>query len=304
MTTVVVPAFNASGAPLTGLSPSWYCIFDAALEVAYTPAPAIGEIGTSGVYKFAQPEGIDITGIIDLGASATPRYMAYGADNYVTFVAWDVTPTPLAGLTVVWNVCVDVEGNAFTPQPIRVELGLGMYKIERHTGRAVGILDTVTGVPRYIAYDSEDARAIAIPVTPDSPIALTAISDQVVSSDLAGDLELGTNGELVLSETTGDLVLVTGMKGIGQACQLAILSFEGEWFADLESGVPWYQDILGQKREEAKVRTAMREALLSVDGVTKIERLELSWEGTSRTLSVDWEVTAVSGQLVSGATTL
>ncbi len=304
MATIVTPAYDSAGTPLTGLTPSWYCIFNAVTEVAYTPAPAISPVG-GGLYKFNQPTGVDLTGIIDLGGTASPRYMVVTAERSVTFAAFDSAPTPLPLLTVVWSSIFDVEGNAYTPQPTIIELGLGMYKIDSHIGRAAGFLDLTSAAnPQYAAYDSDDAPAIVVAVTPDEPIALTALSERVVESDLAGDLELGPNNELVLSATDGDLVLVTGMKGIGQACKLAILAFKGEWFADLDEGVPWYDEILGQKREEARTRTAMRDALLGVDGVVKIEKLQLDWDGPTRTLSVAWEVTAVSGQTVSGSTTL
>ncbi len=300
MATVVIPAYDTSGAPLTGLTPSWHALFNAETESPYTPQPAFAEIG-GGLYKFNQPTGIDITGIIDFGATASPRYMVLTAERFVTFAAFDATTTPLAGLTIVWDVIEDVEGNAFTPQPTRIPLGLGVYKIASHSGRAVGVLDmTAAATPRYAFYDSDEAEAVAEAVTPDGPVELSSLA--VGESDLPIDLQIGINDELVVSG--GDMVLTTGTAAIAQRCHLALAAFTNEWFRNLESGVPWYEDILGQKRDDEQIRVVIRNTLLSVDGVLNVTKLQISWDGATRDLGIQWEILTDAGQSASGTTTV
>ena len=100
----------------------------------------------------------------------------------------------------------------------------------------------------------------------------------------------------------GDLVFTKGVDATAQQCQLALLSFRGEWFADLESGVPWYEDILGQKFDEARVRSVIRDALLAVDTVSSVEDLEILFDGSTREVTIVWTVLSTAGQVVAGET--
>ena len=303
MARVIIPAFDFSGAPLTGLSLTWEAVFNAATEVAHLPEPGITEIGTTGLYFFDQQEGVDLTGIVDLGATALPRYMVYSADHSTTFAAFDASAVPLAGLSVTWDRLKDIEGNDFTPQPIIVELGLGMYKIARHAGRAIGYLDlTSAATPRYVAFDSEDVRAIADPVTPDDAPALVGLGSSVVESVLPVDLQLGDNNELVLSG--GDLTLSSGVAATEQQCHLALLAFQGEWFADLKSGVPWYQSILGEKFNRDLAVVTFRNALLDVDTVDTVENLTVEFDNSLRILDVKWTVISTLGEAIESTTSL
>src|SRR3990167_2077070 len=70
-------AWNSSGAPLTGLTPTWNAIQDVDAAAAYTPQPAIAELGTTGIYRTTQILSHHVSGVIDFGATAYPRYTHY-----------------------------------------------------------------------------------------------------------------------------------------------------------------------------------------------------------------------------------
>lgn len=97
---------------------------------------------------------------------------------------------------------------------------------------------------------------------------------------------------------TDDLQWVTGTTAIVQVCKIVLSMIEGEWFADLEEGVPYLERdtvpasraLLGQKFTPEKVRAAMRPELLSVPGVTNINYLNPSFDRKTRTLTVSFEV--------------
>ncbi len=122
----------------------------------------------------------------------------------------------------------------------------------------------------------------------------------VVQEILPIDIALGTDDELLFVE--GDLVFTTGVGATAQQCQLALLSFRGEWFANLESGTPWYEDVLGQKFVETRVRGMVRDALLAVDTVASIEDLEILFDGSTREVTISWTVLSTAGQAVAGET--
>lgn len=106
------------------------------------------------------------------------------------------------------------------------------------------------------------------------------------------DLLLDTDGDLVL---TSGLEFSTGINAVAQGIRIRIQTFKGEWFLDLDHGVPYYQDLLGQKFNEIKARAAFREAILSAPGVDELTELEVSFDAQNRELTVSWEVTTSFG---------
>lgn len=107
------------------------------------------------------------------------------------------------------------------------------------------------------------------------------------------DLKLDTTGDLALVD--GDLVFISGVDAVAQLVKIVIQMFQGEWFLDIEAGVPWFQDILGQKYDQPRIRAAIRGAILSVSEVTSILSLETSFTSSTRALSVSFSVRTTFG---------
>ncbi len=108
------------------------------------------------------------------------------------------------------------------------------------------------------------------------------------------DLLLDNTGDLVIGT---DLSWATGITAISQLCRIAMLQFTEEWFLNLDVGIPWLTQILGQKPQVA-IKAAelyVREALLAVTGVSSVYRLEVSFTSAVRTLQIKWQVTTAFG---------
>jgi hypothetical protein len=115
------------------------------------------------------------------------------------------------------------------------------------------------------------------------------------------DVELDDDGEIRID---GDgLHLVSGLPAVAQLIRIAILLFLGEWFLNLEKGMPWFQEILGQKFDAALIRQRLSERILAVPGVAEILSVAVSFDSESRAVTVDWEVRAAFGGTVAGTTT-
>jgi hypothetical protein len=112
------------------------------------------------------------------------------------------------------------------------------------------------------------------------------------------DLLLDGDGDIVVGP---DLVFSKGIEAVAQSARIRLLSFKGEWFADLEDGVPYYQNILGQKFNQTHVRDAFRDALLGTADVAEIVSLVTEFNRGTRLLSVSWELLTVFGDTVSDA---
>lgn len=97
---------------------------------------------------------------------------------------------------------------------------------------------------------------------------------------------------------TTDLVWAAGVTAVAQGCKIVLGMIEGEWFADLEEGVPYLERdgvdarraLLGQKFNPEKARAAMRPELLSVPGVTAINYLNPVFDRKTRAMSIYFEV--------------
>lgn len=97
---------------------------------------------------------------------------------------------------------------------------------------------------------------------------------------------------------TDDLSWVTGTAAVAQGCKIVCGMIEGEWFADLDEGVPYLERstvpasraLLGQKFNPEKARAAIRPELLSVPGVTRINYINPRFTRTTRALTISFEV--------------
>jgi len=109
------------------------------------------------------------------------------------------------------------------------------------------------------------------------------------------DLLLGDDNDLVV---TTDLAFVRGIAGVAQLCRIAVQMFAGEWFLDLDVGIPYWQEIFGQTPDIAMLnaRVGFRQELLAIDGVLEILVLEVEFDNAlSRTLTVTWQVRTAVG---------
>jgi hypothetical protein len=100
-----------------------------------------------------------------------------------------------------------------------------------------------------------------------------------------------------ISTELGDLVFVDGIDALEQDCRQAMQAFQGEWFLDETDGVPYFQSLLGKKPNTLVSREVFRKALLAVPGVVEVLRCEVSFNGSTRTLTVAWKVSTDLGEI-------
>lgn len=110
------------------------------------------------------------------------------------------------------------------------------------------------------------------------------------------DWLLGPDNDLVIEN--GDFVFARGLDAVAQECRIAIQMFAGEWFLDLDAGIPYWQEILGFKPEAAirAAQVAFTAELLAVQDVISVPLLDVKYVGATRTLNVRWQVKTVLGE--------
>jgi hypothetical protein len=103
--------------------------------------------------------------------------------------------------------------------------------------------------------------------------------------DENGDMYIGPNGSEPIS----------GIEGVAQLVVIALRLFKEEWFLNMNKGMPWFQEILGEKLDEQLVRKRISEIVLAVPSVVGILSLGLRFEAVTRSLFVSLMVRTVFG---------
>ena len=108
------------------------------------------------------------------------------------------------------------------------------------------------------------------------------------------DWLLDSNNDLVVGK---DLSFSTGVQAVAQSCRIALQMFEGEWFLNLDVGIPYWDQILAQKPAAAiaAAKLAFYDALRGVVGVLDIPLLQVEYVGATRAMNITWQVSTVFG---------
>lgn len=77
--------------------------------------------------------------------------------------------------------------------------------------------------------------------------------------------------------------------GVAQAVVSRLRLLAGEWFLDLQEGVPYVGGVLG-KHTQGSYDPILRERILGTQGVTQILSYESLFDGETRQLTVQCEI--------------
>lgn len=104
----------------------------------------------------------------------------------------------------------------------------------------------------------------------------------------AKDLLFDKDGDLVIKN--GDLKLTENKTVIQQQIKRALLTLKGEWFLNKDLGIPYYQEILGQKNSIDTIKDIFVAAIQRIDGVKELVTLNLHLDNLKRSLSINFTV--------------
>ncbi len=78
---------------------------------------------------------------------------------------------------------------------------------------------------------------------------------------------------------------------VAQAIQTSLLLFQGEWWLNLEIGLPLWQDILGTRNNSNYITLLIQDVILSVPYVQAITSISSTYNSTTRQFSFTATVT-------------
>ncbi len=107
------------------------------------------------------------------------------------------------------------------------------------------------------------------------------------------DLQLDSSGDLLVSEF--DLAFVAGADQAAQRIGIALRLFQGEWFLDLDAGLPWFDQLLGKNLDLRQTESVLRREILNTPDVNAITAFSLDYDPRARTLTVAFTADTIFG---------
>lgn len=109
------------------------------------------------------------------------------------------------------------------------------------------------------------------------------------------DLLMDADGDL--AQPVGDLVPAAGAEAVAQSLRMRLSMFRGEWFLDLDAGVPYFETVLVKNPNMTAIRAVFRSEILATPGVLGLLSLSLNYVAADRSLRVDFAVSTAFGAL-------
>ena len=107
------------------------------------------------------------------------------------------------------------------------------------------------------------------------------------------DLQLDSGGDIAV--TTFDLSLTGSADQVAQRLRTRLRLFLGEWFLDLDAGVPWFDEILGKHLDLRRTEAILRHEILSTPEVLDIIDFSVEYDPKARALTVSFKVNTAFG---------
>lgn len=100
-------------------------------------------------------------------------------------------------------------------------------------------------------------------------------------------------GDLVLRD--GDVLLIDNAERVAQQILITLRFWLGEWFLDTKDGIPYLEYVLVKSPNLLHIRQIFTEAMEKVDGVKRVEEMNLAFDVKNRSLRVDYEASTDYG---------
>lgn len=141
-------------------------------------------------------------------------------------------------------------------------------------------------MPTIFTWTTEEATPASITRPPIGSVA-----------ELPRDLQLDSSGDLLIE--SNDLVLSSGRTAIEQDLASRLRIIRGEWFLDLDRGLPYFEDLFRKGPNLNAFRAEVRETIEATPGVVELIDLTLTEDRATRSLVIDFRARTDAGELVA-----
>lgn len=115
-------------------------------------------------------------------------------------------------------------------------------------------------------------------------------------------LNFSRNSEGFMSlDSTGQLAYISEEKeSLKQRIESHLRTFKNEVYDDETLGVPYYSEVLVKNPDISSIESLLIYQTSLVDGVSKVDSLEVNLDSATREFTIKYRVTGVGGTSVSG----
>lgn len=115
-------------------------------------------------------------------------------------------------------------------------------------------------------------------------------------------LNFSRNSEgLMALDSTGQLAYISEEKeSLKQRVESHLRTFKNEVYDDETAGVPYYSEVLVKNPDIASIESLLIYQTSLVEGVSKVDSLEVTFTSTTREFRIEYRVVGVGGISVSG----
>jgi phage baseplate assembly protein W len=114
---------------------------------------------------------------------------------------------------------------------------------------------------------------------------------------MATDYKLDSTGDLDLS-SLGLVLLDTKEAALRQRLQIVLRTYQGEWFMNTTTGLPYFSDPFINKPDKVAVDNVIKTAIINTEGVVSLDEYTSSLN-SNRDLNVSFSATSETGEIVS-----
>jgi len=112
--------------------------------------------------------------------------------------------------------------------------------------------------------------------------------------------------DILLNRGTNDIVFTNGVSSVtrdqqtvvAQRLKITLQTFLGEWFLNLDTGIPYFQQILNKVRNKSSVDAVFQSAILADPGVLEMVSYSSTLDSAARGFDLSFSVRVQNGSVV------
>ena len=107
-----------------------------------------------------------------------------------------------------------------------------------------------------------------------------------------------TSGDLLL--TSGDLTLVKKIDAVKQYAANRLLMYLGEYFLDVEEGLPWFEQLLRKNVSPILIDSILKTYIIDTPGIVQLAEFDFDFDRVTRKLYVTFSAIGLDGEFELG----
>lgn len=109
------------------------------------------------------------------------------------------------------------------------------------------------------------------------------------------DIVLDENWDILVAGS--DLTLTTDIDAIRQHLSQRLKTFYGEWFLNMEIGVPYFQQVLRKNPDPVVIDSIFKREIINTPGIVQLTDFNLDLDPATRVLTLFFSALCTEGEI-------